>query len=579
MIRVWTCIGILSLLILLLSWHSIIFCRALPRSLTHTRTSSILPYYDSGRRRAAATASTVLYVARSPFNGTNTNPPPFISSYQDYYNDDDAGAGAGADYASGYYDSSSSVTSSSLSSSSVTNREANRFTRICSLPRQNAYELQTKVRRYRRVEEDGSVTTVDLHAMVHYGDASYFEYYNSMSNGNDDDEGKEEKEEGYDYVLYELIVSDELVEGTGVDRSLVVDVAPSLDASQMALQFGLSCQLDVVNYATNSRNVVDGSDRPCEWICADVSKEYLEYRENSGRGKAFDRDGSTVPLEILEALVKPVTPSKNNDGLQTKLFSNLFLAGDFISSLLRLVLWVVPVPELSVLLLDWSSLSPRPGGLSPVATQVIECIARGDFGTAKKLVFTQMIVSGQAVDYVNDHNSESSSSFIVGERNNLALNVLNGVVKKDTTQKKTVGKDTRIALLFGAMHCRDLQRKIYRMGFTKITSTNRPEWRTAWRVSLPMKNFHSVAGTAVLIPLYFAVGGLDWYSTIVDAARDADSMNGLGASTGVALYLARHVILYFSLARFVLEWDNSLFNSSDGKGSETTYAFRSSKRD
>jgi len=565
--------------LLLLSWQSIILCQALPRTLTHTRTSSVHPHYYSyyyyssdGRRNDAA--STALYVARSPFNDTNTNPPPFVSSYQDY-NDDYMDV-------SGYYDSSSSFTSSLSSSSSVTHREANRFTRIRSLPRQNAYELQTKVRRYRRVEEDGSVTTVDLHAMVHYGDASYFEYYNSFSNGKDDDEekGKKKKEEeGYDYVLYELIVSDELVKGTGVDRSLVVDVAPSLDASQMALQFGLSCQLDVVNYATNSRNVGDGSDRTCKWICADVSKEYLEYRENSGRGKAFDRDGSTVPLEILKALVKPVTPSKNNDGLQTKLFSNLFLAGDSISSLLRLVLWVVPVPELSVLLLDWSSLSPRPGGLSPVATQVVECIARGDFGTAKKLVFTQMIVSGQAVDYVNDNNSESSSSFIVGERNNLALNVLNGVVEKDITQKKTVGKDTRIALLFGAMHCRDLQRKIYRMGFTKIISTDRPEWRTAWRVSLPMKNFHSVTGTAVLIPLYFAVGGLDWYSTIVDAARDADLMNGLGASTGVALYLARHVILYFSFARFVLEWDNSLFNSNDGKGSETTYAFRSSKKD
>ena len=380
----------------------------------------------------------------------------------------------------------------------------------------DSFDLQTCVRRYSRRNSNGSVTFVDLHAQVHFGEKEYFDYYNS-----------EEFSSKYNYVLYELIVSDELASFDEYgNRQVFTELMPSLQDAQVASQYDLSCQLDVIKY-----------DKPC-WYCADVSKEFIQSKNSNGESVEI---GASIPFEIFEALVKPTTPA--GKGLKTQLFSNLFLAGDFISSILRLSLWLVPLPELSVILFDWSSLAPRPGGLSPVTFSVLESISRGDFKTARKLVFSQMIVSGQA--------NEGSTTFIVGERNNMALGTLDHLFM----QNRPVQPTTRVALLYGALHCRDLQRKLKERGFSCVHS----DWRSAWNVSFPIK-FNTMSGAALLIPLYLLISGIDWYDTIIDVATCADSMDEIGAAAGVAFYFARHLMLYFGLARFVLEWDGSLFS-------------------
>ena len=378
------------------------------------------------------------------------------------------------------------------------------------------FELQTCVRRFSRREPDGSITNVDLHAQVHFGDQKYFQFYNS-----------EKFESQYDNVLYELIISDDLaVTDENGNRRVLEELMPSISDSQIAMQYDLGCQLDIIKY-----------NKP-GWLCADVSKEYLQYKEE---GIPSDTVGS-VGFEMLGAIVRPATPA--GDGLKTKLFSNLFLAGDLISSVLRLSLWLVPLPELSVILLDWSTLSPRPGGLSPVTFSVIESISRGDFKSARKLVFSQMIVSGQA--------NEGSDSVLIGERNEVAVKTLEGITENKSESIDRVSK--QVAMLYGGLHCRNLERKLKLLGFTKSSS----DWRTAWKVKTS-SDANNFTGSALLIPMYFFVSGADWYDAIVQAAIDVDSMNGMGAVAGLAFYFARHVILYFGLARFVLEWDGTLF--------------------
>jgi len=412
-----------------------------------------------------------------------------------------------------------------------TNSKDDRYLRIRRAANSNKVELQTCIQRFTRREPDGTFSTVDLHAQVHFGDPEYFEYFNGEKTG------FARKE--YDEVLYELIVSDSLMEVDALSgrRRVATALMPSLADAQTALQYGLACQLDVIDYTQPS------------WYCADVPKEDITYGKNGGMLFRGDGDGhgdgkgqevrqQNTVLEMMEAFVKPTTPAK--DGLKTQLFSNLFLAGDSISSMLRLLLWLVPVPELSVILLDWSSLAPRPGGLSPVAFSVIESIARGDFAAARKLVFSQLVVSGQA--------NEDSSSVVVGLRNDVAIKTLTDSIEDDERSK-------RFALMYGALHCRDLHKKLKQNGFAPSGT----EWRTAWTVDIPVTET-ALTGTAIAIPLYFGISGLDWYGTIVDAANDADALNGYGAVAVVAFYLFRHVALYYSLARFVLEWDGSMFN-------------------
>jgi hypothetical protein len=111
---------------------------------------------------------------------------------------------------------------------------------------------------------------------------------------------------------------------------------------------------------------------------------------------------STAPTwpgaEAVSAVFRPATPSTPLDTpVAQQLFSNLFLAGTSLATALRLLFWIlVPAPELSVMVLDWSSLSPRPtGGVSSVALPVLESLLTGNIQEARQLVFGQVLVSGQ----------------------------------------------------------------------------------------------------------------------------------------------------------------------------------------
>mmetsp|Transcript_2395 Transcript_2395/g.2782 ORF Transcript_2395/g.2782 Transcript_2395/m.2782 type:complete len:520 (-) Transcript_2395:62-1621(-) len=415
-------------------------------------------------------------------------------------------------------------------------------------------QLQTCVRKFRRrriqTNEQSKRTTyddalVDLHAQVHFGSAEYFHYFNDPT----------EFGKNYDRILYELIVSDSLMEIDPEGKRRVKGkntLMPSLSDQKTAQQCDLVCQLDVIDFSQNS-----------DWICSDYSGEdIVEKQKSFGKnsklpGAEIFQSLSMLPgAEIFQSLVMPKTPMEMNLG-DLRLFSNLFLSGQKLATGLRLVLWTIPVPEISVLLLDWSSMG-KGGRISPLALPVLENLLRGNFSIAQKLVFSQMIVSGQA--------NEGSSSFIIGERNEKALQELEKSTDVDGCRNT--------ALLYGALHCRDMHRKLNKMGYQLI---GEEKWRTAWAVNLDgdieissssdetnskSRINRSIVGI-VAVSFYLLVSGVDWIATLQDIEVDASLGHGYGSLVTALAYLLRHVALYFSLAKFIIQWDIGLFGGDN----------------
>lgn len=411
------------------------------------------------------------------------------------------------------------------------------------------FELQTAVTTFERRTKDGSYQQVVIHSQLHFGSQEYFDYYNTK-----------EFRGQYDRVLYELLIDQTLMETNNGLRYLrpnpgggSVLMASQADANT-ASQYGLQCQVNVVDYSNS------------QWVHADLTRQ--EFLLASGQEAADQGNrplwalASSAPkwpgAEAVSALFRPSTPSTPlNSPVARRLFSNLFLPGNAFAGLLRSIFWVtLPSPELSVLLLDWSSILPRPtGSISQIALPVLECLFTGNIQEARKLVFGQMVTGSQS--------SSDNEKLIVGKRNDHAMQVLQTSIDRDNCRSS--------ALLYGAMHCRDLQKKLLDIGFV----TGKTQWRTAWSVNVPkfgtgsgpdglVEPFASSSSPAaiavglVVLPLYFLVGGLDWISTLHDLAISVEDGNLIDAGLGVILYLIRHVLLYVGLAKFVVEWDGGV---------------------
>lgn len=537
------------------------------------------------------------------------------------------------------------------------------------------YDVQTAITTFRKCAElDGPVVTVDLHAQIHFGDASYYRYF-------DDDDAFGSR---YDRVLYELIVEDRFLEpasssssslrtastaattagGASILRRLIPapsrvgggggsvnPVAPTQADRDTALQYGLQCQVDGIRYCREG------------WVHADLTREeFLAWLESDGvdggrepRRRPPPKQQGRRPLwalasassasypgsEFVSSLLRPLatttaaTSSPDGSAAMTRrLFTHLFLPGDALSGWIRAALWLgVPSPELSIMLVDWSSLSHvgrrsrsrrRRGGtggtpdddgdggiapISPIAAPVLLSLLAGNWGTARRLVFGQVLAAGQS-------NADSSrNGVLIGRRNDRAVDVLRQSLSSppssssgrdgdrgdvDGVVDPAGGGARSIALLYGAGHCRDLHRRLVR---TEGMTPARTEWRTAFRATVPrwgdlagvdgwvrsrsrdvvsslpmsmgmggvvesmsVSTLESVAVGIVVLPLYMLVGGFDWVTTISDlesSFRGGAYLDGIAA---VMLYLVRHVAMYVGIAKFVVDWGRTgdgIFDDDD----------------
>ena len=394
--------------------------------------------------------------------------------------------------------------------------------------------------------------TIDLHAQLHFADPGYFEYYNSK-----------EFSESLDHVHYELLVDEQMLNFDATTqrwRLKEAIMAPPNDQN-LANSYGWKCQASEIDYTQNN------------WIHADMTRQEFmklvdrDIQQNDPSQPLWklaspNMQSSSAAAEAVSALlVGPPQLSYSQSFVKRRLFTNLFLPGSQLANILRAILWMtVPAPELSIILLDWSSVltgnrrSTRmyvanPSAFSEVAWPIFSSLAKFDVASIRRFIFGQVLVSSNTKTISN--SSDRAWSLLVMERNDHALKVL-----KRTLAKEEDAACIHSALLYGCSHCPDLHYRLLAEGF-RPTKTS---WRTAWSVQeMADDNLTVVPALALLSLGYLGVGALDWVGIMDDVSQIWVPNQGGYLDAGVAalLYLVRHVLLYLGFSKFLVDWTSS----------------------
>jgi hypothetical protein len=424
----------------------------------------------------------------------------------------------------------------------------------------SSWEMQTKVTTFQRGDQ-----TVELHAQLHFGDKSYYKFWNDPAFNNK-----------FDTILFELLVDDSLLETTpdGSHRRVREPIMASPNDQALAAQYGWQCQASSINYQQHPK-----------WVHADLSRqEFVAMAEQNNNQNNNNNKGNNIPLwkraspesssaaaEAVAALmVGPPTLSYSTKFLKRRLFTNLFWPGGSLASALRTILWwTVPSPELSIVLLDWASLLPsgngssNPNALSKVALPILTSLMQLDIPQMRRFLFGQVLLSSK----VNHMSTNAAWSLLVTKRNDHALQVLERTLEQPHNSKN-------VALLYGSSHCPDLHQKLTRLGFVPKSSY----WRTAWSVQgqrPPQQKSNSVAignsspptilpALVAFLTFYLIVGALDWVAVLGDVSLALEKADYVDAGLASMLYLGRHVLLYLGMSKFLVDWTNN----SNNNGSE-----------
>jgi hypothetical protein len=269
----------------------------------------------------------------------------------------------------------------------------------------------------------------------------------------------------------------------------------------------------------------------------------------------------------------PPTLSFSTGFLKRRLFTNLFLPGDALANNLRAVLWMtVPCPELSIILLDWSSLLKgggnnnnnnfnNPSALSKVALPILTSMLQFNIQPIRQFLFGQILVSSSAPTNHKNSNTDQSWSLLVTKRNDHALRVLEQYLEEQQEQASlsSSSRQHSTALLYGSSHCPDLHSKLQSVGFQPIQTV----WRTAWTVQQDgsdsaANSNNLLPGLACLVLAYLTIGALDWVGMMGGVSQawfeQGDYVDGLLLA---GLYLVRHALLYLGLSKFLIDWDTN----------------------
>jgi hypothetical protein len=373
--------------------------------------------------------------------------------------------------------------------------------------------LQTKITRFVSVKPGAPVSSVDLYSVVHVADKSYYEELNK------------ELAESYDAVYFELMTGrDNLAKDARTKlMTLVRPIAPTARAITQSKALGAMPQI-------NELDLDNG------WI-ADLTMEEIAELDSQG-----DAQG--------------LAPSSLKSGNSAPTF-----AASAGRKLLRICLFLLPCPELHVLLLDAAESSFQMY-LLPVYTFAL---LRGDVLTARRLKFSQTI---QAT--TNRLANTQLIDPVTAARNQRVLeSILTGF---DTC------RFTNVAVVYGAWHCDNLGRLLenqlgleYHSARWKTAMEAEPaltasSWSRFWssfyarseaantkdeRVRLPI-----LAGSALflLVAGVEVCGGLDWSRVVTDIALFLEGY-GHSAQSDRALeifaYGIRHGAIYFFLRQWL----------------------------
>ena len=418
-----------------------------------------------------------------------------------------------------------------------------------------SWELQSATAAFRR--PGGEPLEVSLAATVHVGDASYYQGL------------QDECESSYDCVLFELITAEEnLKQGpwptprdpTGERPSspasssassssssspflpqLAADLTPTEEARDLAGVHGLLAQLDAVDFR-----------RPA-WYVADVPKaELVRMQEAAGERPLASSPASSSSTAGVRAKAAAAASSGSlPPALEALLVTARGRAGGGPArQFTRAMCWLVPCPEAHLLLLDWVWGGGRP---APVLGAMLDSLAGGKLEAVRRLAFAQMIVSAQAKGAVG---GGADVPVLVSKRNDVAVECLRKAMTAPGVRK--------IGLLYGGLHMPGLAKKMAELGLEPSTQ----RWRAVWRVEAPSR---SPLTRWLALPTLLALDGTDWAATITDAAEYVDRGSVGAALAACALYVVRHGAVYYSLGKWVLEWNKQLFDDREmqvGDGSE-----------
>jgi hypothetical protein len=113
----------------------------------------------------------------------------------------------------------------------------------------------------------------------------------------------------------------------------------------------------------------------------------------------------------------------------------------------------------------------------------------------------------------------------------------------------------------------DLESKVLtHLGMTRSS----PTWQTAWSMREgPSTSRGLVSVLCIAAPLlYLAIGGWDWSDTFSTVAVDVSTAADPWAEIvqGIGAYVLRHVLMYYGLTRWVVQWDRNLFDAAGEEG-------------
>lgn len=322
-------------------------------------------------------------------------------------------------------------------------------------------DLVSKIFRYEMKSSLSNATPaiVDLFSMVHIADLDYYQEIQRLC-------------ENYDLVLYELITSEDLVsyaegdrDASRVRKQLTTKVVASR-ADGLAQQYNLSLQLDRLDLLRDN------------WFIADLSKEVIDKLE-----------GERMSLTNNRFLASQIGGRGFSERITLR---NFFLSDSTFITLLRLLSWLLPCPEAAILLLDWSRMSPRPGGLPPVLVPMFENLLAGDLEEARKLAFAQQLLSGLPDAGGWGGAARSDVEVRVRARNKECCRVLGSFLQEAKGEAVVEGGDKgprKVALLYGAYHVADLHERLLRLGLRPSAGDAKthvvPSGLVAWSMKRP----------------------------------------------------------------------------------------------
>lgn len=207
-------------------------------------------------------------------------------------------------------------------------------------------------------------------------------------------------------------------------------------------------------------------------------------------------------------------------------------------------LCLLPAPEASLLLDDWIG----SGGATPAPAlrALAAALGRLDIGAARSLSLASTLATGEATQ------EGSLEGALARWRNECAIE------ETDRALRQGCG---RLALVFGALHMRDLRSKLdARFGIVEIGKTR---WRTAWTIESPAGAIAELVAPGLALLLLLVVDATDWIGlvgTVATALAEsfeppADLVVGVAGVGAAGLYAARHAAIYLALQRWAFEWD------------------------